>query len=140
MPPGDLDEFRYKIMQLVEANPSVTQREVASRLGISVGKTNFCLKALIDKGVLKATSFCNSRNKRAYAYVLTPSGIEEKALLTLRFLKKKREEYEVIQREIAELTEQAHKLALVGALGGVDSADSVAVEPSERPTSARTAG
>jgi EPS-associated MarR family transcriptional regulator len=110
MPPAVSEEFRYKIMRLVEQNPSITQREVAQRLGVSIGKTNFCLKALIDKGILKATSFCNSRNKRAYVYVLTPRGIEEKATLTLRFLKKKREEYEAIQKEIADLTEQAQNL------------------------------
>ena len=79
-------------------------------MGISLGKANFCLKALIEKGVLKANSFLNSRNKRAYIYVFTPSGIEEKAKITLRFLKKKLEEYESLQNEIAELKEQARQL------------------------------
>src|SRR3954470_7367686 len=104
------DEFRFKIMQLVEKNPAITQREVARQLGMSIGKANFCVRALVDKGILKATSFCNSKNKRAYAYVLTPSGIEERAKLTVNFLKRKLDEYAAIQKEIAELTEQAQEL------------------------------
>ena len=116
MPLPDPEEIRFKIMQLVEMHPAITQREVASRLGMSIGKANFCVRALVDKGTLKATSFCNNKNKRAYVYVLTPSGIEEKARLTFRFLKRKLQEYESIQREIAELTEQAHNLSSYGAI------------------------
>ena len=77
---------------------------------MSIGKANFCVRALVDKGILKVNAFCNNRNKRAYAYVLTPSGIEERARLTVRFLKRKLEEYEAIQKEIADLTEQAQLL------------------------------
>jgi EPS-associated MarR family transcriptional regulator len=110
MPAPVSEEFRFKIMQLVEKNPAITQREVARELGMSIGKANFCLKALIDKGILKADSFRNSKNKRAYAYVLTPSGIDERARLTVNFLKRKLEEYEAIQKEIADLTEQAQHL------------------------------
>ena len=104
------DDSRYRILRLIEQNPAINQREIARELGISLGKVNFCLKALIEKGVLKANSFLNSRNKRAYAYVLTPRGIEERARITLRFLKKKVDEYEALQREISELTEQARRL------------------------------
>lgn len=105
------DESRYHILRLIEQNSAISQREIARELGISVGKVNFCLKALIEKGILKADSFLNSRNKRAYAYILTPQGIEEKAKVTLRFLKRKVDEYEALQREIAEIREQARKLS-----------------------------
>jgi EPS-associated MarR family transcriptional regulator len=111
MPSTLNDESRYRILRLVEQNPAISQREVAREMGISLGKANFCLKALIEKGILKANTFRNSRNKRAYIYVLTPRGIEERMKITLRFLKKKTEEYAAIQREIAELTEQARQLS-----------------------------
>ena len=111
MPVTVSDESRYRILRLIEQNPAISQREIARELGISLGKANFCLNALIEKGVLKANSFLNSRNKRAYAYVFTPSGIEEKAKITMRFLKKKMEEHEALQKEIAELMEQARKLS-----------------------------
>ena len=101
------DEYRYKILKLVESNPSISQREVAQQLGISLGKANFCLKALINVGLLKATNFRNNKNKLAYMYLLTPTGIEEKALITLRFLKHKLHEYETLQIEIEELRREA---------------------------------
>ncbi len=98
------DEYRYKILKLVESKPEISQRELASELGISLGKANFCLKALIDRGLLKANNFRNSKNKLAYMYLLTPSGIEEKASITVRFLKYKIQEFEALQLEIEELT------------------------------------
>ena len=101
------DEYRYKILKLVEANPEISQRELASQLGISLGKANFCLKALIDIGLLKATNFRNSKNKLAYMYLLTPNGLEEKASITMRFLKFKLQEYEELQVEIEELRREA---------------------------------
>ena len=97
------DEYRYKILKLVEENPEISQREIAKALGISLGKTNFCLKALIEKGVLKANNFRNSKNKLAYIYKLTPQGIEEKASVTMRFLKQKMKQYEQLQSEIEQL-------------------------------------
>jgi EPS-associated MarR family transcriptional regulator len=97
------DEYRYKILKLVEANPAISQRELASQLGISLGKVNFCLKALIEKGLLKATNFRNNKNKLAYMYLLTPQGIEEKVAITVRFFKWKMQEYELLQAEIDEL-------------------------------------
>ena len=101
------DEYRYKILKLVETNPAISQRELAQQLGVSLGKVNFCLKALIEKGLLKATNFRNNKNKLAYMYLLTPSGIEEKASITLRFLKYKLQEYEALQEEIEELRREA---------------------------------
>jgi len=70
------DEYRYKILGRLEANPEISQRELAKELGISLGKTNYCLKALVDKGLLKVNNFRNSENKKAYLYLLTPRGIE----------------------------------------------------------------
>jgi len=100
------DEYRYKILKLVEAKPEISQRELAKNLGISLGKANFCLKALIEKGLLKATNFRNSQNKLAYMYLLTPNGIEEKSSITLRFLKSKMQEYELLQAEISLLMQE----------------------------------
>lgn len=101
------DEYRYKILKLVETNPEISQRALAQQLGISLGKANFCLKALIEKGFLKASNFHNSKNKLAYMYLLTPSGIEEKSSITVRFLKTKIQEYERLQTEINMLMMEA---------------------------------
>ncbi len=97
------DEYRYKIFKLVEANPEISQRQLARELGVSLGKANYCLKALIDKGMLKANNFRNSKNKRAYIYKLTPRGLEEKAGVTARFLRAKVQEYESLQAEIRQI-------------------------------------
>lgn len=94
------DEYRYKILKLISENPEVSQREIAKQLGISLGKVNYCLKALIEKGLVKASNFRNSKNKLAYIYLLTPHGIEEKASITLHFLKMKLQEYRDIEAEI----------------------------------------
>jgi EPS-associated MarR family transcriptional regulator len=101
------DEYRYKLLKLVEAKPDISQREIAKALGISLGKANYCLKALIDVGFVKATNFRNSENKLAYAYLLTPSGIEQKAAITVRFLKQKIKEYQMLTEEIEELKREA---------------------------------
>jgi EPS-associated MarR family transcriptional regulator len=97
------DEFRYRIISLLEEEPTLSQRQLAARLGISLGKVNFCLQALVDKGWLKASRFYGSENKRAYMYVLTPQGIRERVSLTLRFLQRKTAEYEALKKEIAEI-------------------------------------
>lgn len=97
------DEYRYKILKLVQEKPEISQRELAKALGISLGKTNFCLKALAQVGLLKVSNFRNSKNKLAYMYVLTPTGIEHKATVTLNFLKLKLKEYEQLAEEIEEL-------------------------------------
>lgn len=101
------DEYRYKILKLVETNPEISQRELALQLGISLGKVNYCIKALVEKGLVKATNFRNSSNKLAYMYLLTPHGIDEKAAITMRFLKAKMQEYELLQNEIEELRREA---------------------------------
>jgi EPS-associated MarR family transcriptional regulator len=105
------DEYRYKILKILEANPEISQRDLARALGISLGRVNFCLKALIEKGLLKATNFRNSQNKLAYMYLLTPTGIEEKSVITARFLKIKMQEYANLEAEIKELRREAVQLS-----------------------------
>lgn len=100
------EESRYKILKELEQDPDISQRELAKRLGISLGKANFCLKALIEKGLIKAENFKNNTNKVGYLYLLTPKGIEEKVSLTQRFLKRKVAEYEALEKEIEQLREE----------------------------------
>lgn len=90
-------------MRLLEANPDLTQRELARELGLSLGSINYCLKALMDEGLVKMKNFATSKNKFGYVYVLTSSGIREKATVTRRFLKRKLDEYEVLRLEIETL-------------------------------------
>ncbi|MBI2778698.1 MAG: MarR family EPS-associated transcriptional regulator [Gammaproteobacteria bacterium] len=97
------DESHYKILKLLQEDPHISQRAIAEVLGVSLGKTNYCLKALIGRGLIKAKNFRNSNNKAAYAYFLTPMGMEEKAKVTARFLKRKMAEYEMLREEIESL-------------------------------------
>lgn len=97
------DADNYKILKLIEQNPEISQRELARQMGISLGKTNYCLKALINVGIIKAKNFQHSNNKTGYLYKLTPAGVEEKLKITKRFLASKIEEFETIQKEIEEL-------------------------------------
>ena len=97
------DELRYRLLKRLEADPHLSQRELARELGISLGKANYCLKALIAQGWIKVDNFKNSRHKMAYRYLLTPAGIREKAQVAVRFLKHKQAEYATLEREIAEL-------------------------------------
>lgn len=98
-----VEEVRYKLMRLLEANPKISQRDAARELDISLGKVNYCVQALIRKGWVKATRFKNSQNKAAYMYLLTPRGIEEKASLTVEFLRIRMREYEVLRTEIEQM-------------------------------------
>jgi EPS-associated MarR family transcriptional regulator len=97
------EDTYFRLMRLLEANPDLTQRELAQHLGISVGGLHYCLKALMHKGWVKMQNFARAKNKFGYVYVLTPSGIAEKAEITHRFLKRKMEEYEVLKEEIEAL-------------------------------------
>lgn len=109
-----LDETtHYSLLKLLEENPGLSQRELAKRLGISLGKVNFCLNALVDKGSLKINNFRKSDNKLAYAYLLTPRGVEEKARITVSFLKYKLQEYEQLRQEIEELRREAEQKGLL---------------------------
>jgi len=101
------DEYRYKILKRLEANPEISQRELAGELGISLGRVNYCIQALVEKGLVKANNFRNSKNKKGYVYLLTPRGIEDKAKITVQFLKIKIEEHEALKKEIKSLREEA---------------------------------
>ena len=103
------DEYRYRILKILEGNPGASQRDIARELGVSLGRVNFCLQALIEKGLIKANNFRNSTTKQTYLYLLTPKGIDEKAKVTLRFLKSKLAEYEAVKAELEELRRDATK-------------------------------
>ena len=96
--------MQLKVLRHLEENPNTTQRQLGEELGISLGKANYCMKALINKGMIKAKNFKNSDNKRAYLYILTPKGIEAKARMSVKFLDRKVEEYEALKIEIEQLT------------------------------------
>ena len=97
------EEAHYKLLKLLEHNPEATQREMARELGVSLGKLNYCLKALIEKGHVKAKNFKNAENKAAYLYVLTPKGLKAKASIAASYLQRKMNEYESLRLEIEKL-------------------------------------
>lgn len=97
------DEYRYKILKELQKAPEISQRDLAKRLGVSLGKTNFCLKALIEKGLVKVDIFKNAPDKSKYLYVLTPEGIELRFKLTKIFLISKKKEYEELEKELEAL-------------------------------------
>ena len=114
LPPNNTNmdqEIHLKVLRQLEENPDITQRQLAEQLGVSLGKANYCLKALIDRGFIKARNFKNSDNKRAYLYVLTPRGIEEKSRISVSFLRRKMEEFEALRSEIEELQAEVRKSA-----------------------------
>jgi len=98
------DDVHYRLLKLLEERPDASQRQLAAALGISLGKINYCVGALLDQGWIKATNFKNSKNKLAYAYLLTPSGVDAKARITARFLKRKIAEHEALRAEIEQLS------------------------------------
>lgn len=97
---SDSSEIHFQVLRAIAQNPDLTQRELAAVLGISLGKANYCLKALVVKGLVKIESFAKSKNKLGYAYLLTPQGVAQKAALTTSFLRHKLEEYESLRSEI----------------------------------------
>lgn len=107
---SDKDKFRedarFRVLSLLRADPELTQRDIASELGLSLGAVNYCLKGLIEKGHIKLGNVKNSKDKIKYLYLLTPEGIAEKAALTSRFLKRRMQEYEALKTEIESLTEE----------------------------------
>jgi EPS-associated MarR family transcriptional regulator len=107
-----------KVLREITHTPEMTQRELSSRLGISLGKINFLVNALIQKGLIKAHNFKNSNNKKAYLYYLTPAGLEEKAKITYRFLKRKMKEYEQLEEQIRLLKKEVGE---VGTSSGTEA-------------------
>ena len=116
MPPPIDDETRYRLLKLLESKPELSQRELASEMGVSLGKVNYCLRAVMERGWVKVRNFTSNPNKRVYAYYLTPKGIEEKVQVTARFLKRKINEYEELEQEIARLRSEMNTV-------GADSRD-----------------
>jgi MarR family transcriptional regulator, temperature-dependent positive regulator of motility len=96
-------EVHYRLLKLLEAKPHLSQRALARELGISLGKINYCIAAVVGKGWVKAQNFRDNEKKLAYAYLLTPRGIDEKAALTANFLRRKMAEYDALKTEIAQL-------------------------------------
>jgi EPS-associated MarR family transcriptional regulator len=100
------EDMRYRLLRLLDENPEMSQRQLAESAGVSLGAVNYCLQALIDKGMVKLGNFTASDDKRRYAYILTPKGIREKTTLTARFLKRKMAEYEALKAEIDTLQKE----------------------------------
>lgn len=101
-----MEDLHYKLLKVLQANPDLSQRQLAQELGVSLGKTNYCLRALIEKGWVKADNFRRSTNKVAYAYLLTPRGIDERARATVQFLRRKVAEHEALANEIEQLRDE----------------------------------
>jgi EPS-associated MarR family transcriptional regulator len=100
-----------KVLREIKSDPETTQRDLSSNLGISLGKVNFIMKALVHRGFIKVQNFTNSSNKSAYLYFLTPKGVEEKARITYHFLKRKMKEYEALEHEIRRLEKEVGETA-----------------------------
>ena len=104
------EDTEFRVLRMLEVQPDATQRDLAENAGISVGALNYCLKALIAKGMVKMQNFSESRNKFGYVYVLTPDGLSHRAALTQAFLKRKLAEYAALQQEIESLRRDAGTL------------------------------
>jgi len=115
------DEITYKLLKILENEPHLSQREIAREMGVSLGKTNYCLNALLDKGFIKVRNFYKNKQKKAYIYFLTPTGIEEKAHVTYRFLQRKINEYESIKTEIENLKSETDESKIIENKGEIDS-------------------
>ena len=102
-------DIHLDLLRKLESNPKYTQRELSQEMGVSLGKVNYCIKKLIEKGSVKLINFSRHSNKIGYIYLLTPKGIEEKSRLTFTFLKAKMKEYEMLKEEIELLKEDAEK-------------------------------
>ena len=103
-------ELEYRVLKMLEREPNLTQRQIAEKLGISLGKTHYLIKSLVDIGWIKLDNFKRSKNKLGYAYLLTPKGVLEKSSITVQFLLKKKLEYAQLRGEIAELQEEVNNL------------------------------
>lgn len=102
----DADGARLAVLRALESNPSASQRELSAAIGLSLGKTHYLVRALLDKGLVKVRNFRRSGNKLGYMYVLTPSGIQHRAVLTRRFLRTKEAEFEELQRTLVQLRQE----------------------------------
>ena len=98
---------QFQILKSLEQDSRSTQRQLSNNLGVSLGKVNYCIKSLIEKGLIKVNNFRNNKNKIQYSYLLTPKGVEEKAKLTLDFIRIKTQEYDALKQEIESLRQEA---------------------------------
>ena len=103
-------DIHLDLLRKLESNPEYTQRELSQEMGVSLGKVNYCMKKLVEKGCVKLMNFSRNPNKVGYIYLLTPAGIEEKTRLTFAFLKIKLEEYKILKDEISKLKQDTEKL------------------------------
>ena len=108
-----MKKIHLELLRKLEENPEYTQRELSQEMGVSLGKINYCMKKLIEKGWIKLSNFSHNPNKVGYIYLLTPKGIEQKGSLTISFLKIKLQEYEMLKNEISKLKQDAEKLQSV---------------------------
>ena len=104
------EDIHLELLLKLESNPEYTQRELSKEMGVSLGKVNYCMKKLVEKGLVKLSNFSRNPNKVGYIYLLTPAGIEEKTRLTFAFLKIKLEEYKILKEEINKLKQDTEKL------------------------------
>jgi len=100
------EDIRFRVLRLLQENPTSSQRDIAKALGLSLGGVNYCLNALVEKGHIKMRNFQEANDKRKYVYLLTPKGIAEKTALTGRFLQRKMREYEALKAEIEAIQEE----------------------------------
>ena len=103
-------DIHLDLLRKLESNPEYTQRELSQEMEVSLGKVNYCMKKLVEKGLIKLSNFSRNPNKVGYIYLLTPAGIEEKTRLTFAFLKIKLEEYKILKDEISKLKQDTEKL------------------------------
>lgn len=108
------DEIRLRILRELENDPGLSQRDLAKTLGVSLGKTNYCLRALVEKGLVKVDNFRKSGNKLAYVYQLTPRGISDKARMTRKYLQIKLKEFKTLEFEIEKLKKEVTDTASTG--------------------------
>ncbi|HEY8608880.1 MAG TPA: MarR family EPS-associated transcriptional regulator [Noviherbaspirillum sp.] len=105
------EDIRFRLLRMLQENPNLSQRDLAEALGVSLGKANYCLQSLLEKGLIKIQNFKSSKRKLAYAYLLTPAGLAEKTSLAARFLSRKMDEYERLKAEIESLQNEIQETA-----------------------------
>lgn len=116
-----VEDLHFRVLRLLQENSDLSERELASRLGVSNGKLHYCMKALIGKGLVKLTNFARSKHRLGYAYLLTPAGLSQKAEMTTSFLRRKMAEYEALQVEIAALQQELAAKAPHAVRSGTDA-------------------
>ena len=123
MNPAEMfNEIYLKVLRAIEARPELTQRQLAEELGVSLGKAHYCIKALIDKGLVKMGNFSHNQKKADYAYLLTPRGIKSKAILTAHFLERKAAEYAMLKDELEKYEKQVKHLEQRNAVKNAEEA------------------